>query len=147
MESSAESSSRCLTCGADLEMDAAYCPRCGSPSMVAAPPNTVGPSAAPLEAPQAVLPGARAASPPQTEQALSQPGDGGGGPQKRCEWCGALNAEADQVCQQCGAAFPRPDQDAALLRASQDRIRMATDSIETIRKERERKGFGRLFGR
>jgi hypothetical protein len=70
-----------------------------------------------------------------------------GVPQKRCAWCGTLNAEVEQSCQQCGAAFPRPEQDEALLRASRERIRVATDSITTIRKERERRGLGRLFGR
>ena len=67
--------------------------------------------------------------------------------QKRCAWCGALDAETAEVGQGCGAAFPRPEQDEALLRASQERIRVANDSISTLRKERERKGLGRLFGR
>jgi hypothetical protein len=54
-------------------------------------------------------------------------------------------------CQQCGAAFPRPEFDAELQRASAERIRIAADSIQTMQGNRElkrdRKGLGRIFGR
>lgn len=54
----------------------------------------------------------------------------------RCQWCGAENPAGSERCQQCGAAFPNPEQDAALLRASRERVRQAEDYISTVRTAR-----------
>ncbi len=156
MEQPATAAGRCPTCGAWYQRDALLCTICGSPltstTGVGAPPTTqtraddVLPARdiPPLHPHDTPEPAHAAASAPLTAES-SPPADAG--QQKRCAWCGALNAESEQNCQHCGAAFPRPDQDDALLRASQERIRVANDSIATIRKERERKGIGRFFGR
>ena len=44
----------------------------------------------------------------------------------------------------CGAAYPSPEQDAAIARAAEERIRSVTESLEAMRRKR---GFGRFFGR
>lgn len=149
---------RCPTCHAWYQQGAALCSVCGTP-LTAAPgagETTV--------APQGTLDAATTAAPKDAmaearlDRAFGSPSQGSraqreaerladGGTQKRCSWCGAANAETADACQGCGAAFPRPEQDEALQRASEERIRVANDSIATLRQERERKGLGRLFGR
>jgi hypothetical protein len=66
---------------------------------------------------------------------------------RRCEWCGTLNPDDAERCTKCGAAFPRPEQDEALLRASQERIRAATESIELMRRQRGKRGLNRWWDR
>jgi uncharacterized membrane protein YvbJ len=120
MDEPAMAGGQCPTCAATYESGATFCASCGAPL-------TEAPTEADL---QADLQTVRIA-------------DGA----KQCSWCGATNPDDALACQGCGAAFPRPEQDAALLRASQERIRMANDTIATLRRGRERKRLGRLFGR
>jgi hypothetical protein len=65
--------------------------------------------------------------------------------ERRCQWCGTRSPAESDRCTQCGAMFPRPEQDEALLRASEERIRAATESIDLMRRRRAKRGFGRLF--
>jgi predicted amidophosphoribosyltransferase len=158
MEQPATAGGRCPSCGAQYRRGASLCTFCGSPLTTAqeerAQPTGPGDNrdsttfaTITLASPQPrAEPGREAISAPSEPAAGSMPPVAGGA-HKRCAWCGTLNADAEQSCQQCGAAFPRPEQDEALLRASQERIRTVTDSITTIRKERARRGLGRLFGR
>jgi rRNA maturation endonuclease Nob1 len=47
----------------------------------------------------------------------------------RCDWCEAINPLGAQRCSACGAVYPRADQDAAVQRAADARIRIALDEI------------------
>jgi hypothetical protein len=50
--------------------------------------------------------------------------------QRICSWCGVANPADGTQCVKCGAAFPRPEQDALLNRVSEERMRLALDDIE-----------------
>jgi hypothetical protein len=64
----------------------------------------------------------------------------------RCQWCGAVNPAGRERCIQCDAAFPKPEQDAAILRASQERIRAAQEYTEMVHRKRGGWSLSRLFG-
>lgn len=145
MEQTALPAGQCPTCGASYQPGATICVYCGSPLIPAQAPGGGSPALGSLSQTQQPSTAAAQAD-PAAESALAAP-QAEGGPRKRCSWCGAQNPADAQTCEGCGAAFPRPEQDEALLRASEERIRVANDSISTLRKERERKGFGRFFGR
>jgi ribosomal protein L40E len=49
--------------------------------------------------------------------------------QRVCAWCGEVNPADATQCFKCGAAFPRPEQDALLNRVSAERMRLALDEI------------------
>jgi hypothetical protein len=158
MEQPAPAGGRCFSCGAEYQRGASLCTFCGSPLMTAQEEGLqpTGPghnsdstysATMRVASPQLTFEPRREAIPAASDPATGATQPAAGASQKRCAWCGTLNADAEQSCQQCGAAFPRPEQDEALLRASQERIRVATDSITTLRKQRERRGLGRLFGR
>lgn len=112
----------CPTCGAAWTPGAAYCGVCGraAEARPAVEPHGTGTPEAPQEP-------------------VSAEGD------RSCAWCGAGNAADAEQCVQCGAAFPRPEQDAAMLKASAERIRAANDSIAAMQRQRARRGLGRLF--
>lgn len=46
---------------------------------------------------------------------------------------------------QCGATFPIPEQDEVIMRAAEERLRNAQETLETMRRQRSRRGIGRLF--
>jgi hypothetical protein len=70
----------------------------------------------------------------ETEQAAEteQPAPAAGmvAIERVCEWCGAANLAGAERCVRCNAHFPRPEQDALLTRASQERLRLALSEIE-----------------
>jgi hypothetical protein len=134
MEQSTTAEGRCPTCGAPSQPQAALCIYCGSEL-----------ASLPVESPQ-VAGEDEVMSPSDASSAGMEQSHAASG-QRRCGWCGTLSPEDADRCQHCGAAFPRPEQDEALLRASQERIRVANDSIQLMHKERERKSLGRFFGR
>ena len=64
---------------------------------------------------------------------------------QRCAWCGAINSIDAERCVSCNAAFPKPEQDNLLLRASHERVRLALQDFEEIDRKRARSFFGRFF--
>jgi hypothetical protein len=63
----------------------------------------------------------------------------------RCQWCGVVNSGSNERCSGCDAAAPRPEQDLAIERAAEERIRAATESIAAMQRLRTRRGLGRFF--
>ncbi|HEY7783035.1 MAG TPA: hypothetical protein VIC85_22785 [Ktedonobacterales bacterium] len=154
---------RCPTCGAECAASAAFCRSCGMPLASAPPaPGVSGPVPAPpaltneratsiasltaeplnvatMPAPTLDRLPTSISSPsaaqveapldpadPPTSAAISSTS-------ARCQWCGTENPADAGRCQSCGAAFPKPEQDAAVLSASRERVRQAEDYIATVR--------------
>ena len=120
-DQSTEITSRCPECGASLQPGLAACPACGSPitgnlPAVAAP----------------------------TISAASAGGESEDG-MVRCDWCGHLNPAGQAQCANCGAAYPRPEMDAAILQQAEQRMRAELEVLDTMRSRHKRTGLGRLF--
>ena len=149
------SAARCATCGASLGRGDALCGSCGMP----APPR-----AEPLPPPPiySVLVAAPAPTDGEMDQALDtardapEAGQASANPaeprpdfvpdtMQRCAWCGAINSIDAERCVSCNAAFPKPEQDNLLLRASHERVRLALQDFEEIDRKRARSLFGRFF--
>ena len=142
-DQSAEITSRCPECGASLQPGLAACPACGSPITSSLPA---------VAAPVAVAP-----TPTDPPLAAAQPADaaptasaGGAGAESedgmvRCDWCGHLNPAGQAQCANCGAAYPRPEMDAAFTRQAEERMRAELEVLDTMRSRRKRKGLGKLF--
>ncbi len=129
-ESRSGSGVQCPTCGSPALAGTAYCHTCGTLLSATAPaPGTD--DAALASRFSAPLPSVRADS----------------SAERRCEWCGAMTAIAADRCEHCGAVFPRPEQDEALTRAAEERMRDAQTTIELMQRQRERRGWRRLLGR
>ncbi|HZC78232.1 MAG TPA: hypothetical protein VE258_10805 [Ktedonobacterales bacterium] len=97
----APSMGSCPACGAPFAA-AAACPACGR-STLREGASTQTPAPAPARMP---------------------------GPHEwRCDWCEAINPLGAQRCSAYGAVYPRADQDAAVQRAADARIRTALDEI------------------
>jgi predicted amidophosphoribosyltransferase len=158
MEQPQTARGHCSTCGAPYPEGAALCTSCGAPVASAVLDSSQSPGFRDIESEGLALTSQPASTSASAEvddgTAIAGEGSTSGrvpatdsSDMQRCAWCGALSAASEQACEHCGAAFPKPEADDAFLRASQERIRLANDSIAMLRKERERKGIGRLFGR
>jgi hypothetical protein len=131
----------CPSCGTEWTSEAAFCGACGAPLMHApehameatapAPPEDA--TATPLAANSAPPEAYRSSMPP----AQSAP--------RQCGWCGAQNLADAARCVQCGAMFPSPEMDAAYLAKAQERIEDVQTSLESMRRNWRRRGFGRFF--
>ena len=145
-EQQGETARLCPLCGGAAVPEASFCPFCGTP--LASPPSgsqllaadrpsqtggasSVPPAGSPLATWSAS--GVHPAPPVPAPTA-----------QWRCQWCGAKNPRGTDRCVACGAAYPSPEQDAAIARAAEERIRSVTESLEAMRR---RRGFGRFFSR
>src|SRR5579863_3421407 len=133
---------RCAQCGGANAPDASLCAHCGVPlaaEMLAAPslsvPDADAPDASALIASATTLSTRPDAGPAVPEG------------QRRCEWCGELSPADEERCVHCEAVFPRPEQDAAFLRAAEERLRAANDTLAMMQRQRARRGLGRFFGR
>lgn len=136
--------SYCPQCGTEWTPGMAYCVACGSPAEPLARAEASGeqPLGESARAAQTIQTDAVEAASTANAATPATP-DGG----RRCAWCGAISpADADQ-CARCGAVFPRPEQDEAIQKASVERIRAANDAIAAMRRQRARRGIGRLFDR
>jgi ribosomal protein L40E len=74
--------------------------------------------------------------------------DPGGSPAvstQRCQWCGAENPAGATQCATCHALFARPEQDAALRRDLDERLREEQVAHEMYASRR--RGLWRLFVR
>ena len=60
--------------------------------------------------------------------------------EKLCAWCGARSPASAERCQQCNAAFPKPELDAALQRDSDERIAAALDALASQKRRHSRRG-------
>ncbi len=155
---------RCPTCGAECFAGSAYCGTCGSAlvakqSSLAQPtlhtPSVPGPTSAPESpwvewppSPTPSQPGATPNMPPASGAPTpSQPAASSEGAValRRCDWCGAVSPADASRCAQCGATFPIPEQDEVIIRAAEERLRNAQETLETMRRQRSRRGIGRLF--
>ncbi len=59
---------------------------------------------------------------------------------RHCDWCGATNEPDAERCVACQAMFPRPEQDEALRRASEERMRAVMAELELQERKRKRRG-------
>ncbi len=59
---------------------------------------------------------------------------------RRCDWCGATNEPDAEHCTACQAMFPQPEQDEALRRASEERLRAVMAELELQERKRKRRG-------
>lgn len=137
----------CAGCGASNAAQASFCGVCGAvllgevrleeppvlPELVF--PDPV-PELLPAALPSEVVPPAPGAELLQEPQA-SAPAEAV--EQKRCGWCSAVNPWTAAVCETCGARFPSPEQDAAFLRASEERLRAEEAAIDSLRVRRLRR--------
>jgi ribosomal protein L37E len=110
----------CAACGASLEADLAGA--CAD-----------GLATAPVAAPAPATPPLGAASPSEEH--------------RLCSWCGERSPATAEQCVTCGAVFPRPEQDAALLRAAEARLQAANDTLAMMQRQRARRGLRRFFNR
>ncbi|GAC1448665.1 MAG: hypothetical protein PVSMB4_06080 [Ktedonobacterales bacterium] len=137
----------CPGCQALNGPGARWCSTCGAPlapSVSAVPVARGEPERAPAPAAPEITTSSGAAL-AGTGDGPAQPAAGTVGQERQCQWCGATSSVAAAQCQRCGAMFPRPEQDEALLRAAEERLRAANDTLDMMRRRRGRRGFGRFI--
>jgi ribosomal protein L37E len=151
---------RCPMCGAALQSTATACPACGTPlaglvltprtptafaTAPAALPTTPAAPSATEPAPTAVADAATADATTTDATTTDATTTDATDATERCDWCGQVSPAGDEQCAHCGAMFPRPETDAALLRQADERRRAEMESLMTMRRRHQRKGLGRLF--
>lgn len=153
----------CPTCGAECTSEAAFCGACGSAleqpapreSQAATPPAAApnDPLSADVRTPAAVTtvpetapPVSATSAPAEAPAPITDSAPAAvAGATRRCNWCGTESPAEAKRCAKCGAMFPTPDTDAAYLAAAEERIRGVQESLEQMRRNWRRRGFGRLF--
>lgn len=115
----------CPACQAPNGAGARFCSVCGAELLGGGPPTTTGAAM-----------GERGAPPTAGSNT---------GQMRQCQWCGATSPIGADQCEQCGAMFPRPEQDEALLRAAEERLRAANDTLDMMRRRRGRRGITRFL--
>jgi predicted amidophosphoribosyltransferase len=131
----------CPACGTEWASEAAFCGACGT----ALPRASEHAMEATAPVAQDVPPTPPMAEPPAPGQASNPSMPPAPGGPRQCSWCGAPNPADAQRCANCGAMFPSPETDAAYLAAAQERIEDVKTSLETLRRNWRRRGFGRFF--
>ncbi len=139
----------CAACGARNATQASFCGVCGAALLgeVRLEDQPVLPEAAfPSQGPEplpSVLPAEEAPPAPGTGflQELQASAPAEVVEQKRCGWCSAMSPWTAAVCESCGARFPSPEQDAAFLRASEERLRAEEAAVDLMRAQRLRRGW------
>jgi ribosomal protein L40E len=109
-----EIAATCPACGAPAPPGAAICASCGTEiaSIPASPVSAVLPQTSPAEP-----------APTGFDAVAAEMGSSPAIAVQQCQWCGAENPVGATRCATCNAAFARPDQDAALRRELDVRLR------------------------
>ncbi len=134
----------CASCGASLDPHAERCGVCGRGAVLTLSVAAATPPVPVAAVPETVSPVQSAtalADVPAREEAAPVVPEGG----RVCDWCGAVNPPGVRQCERCHAAFPLPEQDALLSRASAERVRLAEGEIE-MRERLRAPWWKRLFG-
>jgi ribosomal protein L40E len=133
----------CTACGASNAAQASFCRVCGAVLLgeVRLEDPPLFSEAASLNQQPELLPESFPveAAPPPEESELPAATPAEAVEQKRCGWCSAMNPWTADVCESCGARFPSPEQDAAFLRASQERMQAEEARVDYLRARRLRK--------
>lgn len=135
----APEASRCPACGSPLPADARSCLACGSIVVAGSAGGSVAPDnlQEPAQPSEPLLWQAPSidVTPEQTPRPLN-PGE------QRCQWCGTVSQASADRCAQCGAAFPDPARDAAMLAEAQRRLTIIEQELDA--KKRPRRFWGLL---